>query len=550
MNLLRLWLWGLLLLAVGGVAANGGHGSTEGSVRDTTHAQGNAGFGHEVTIENGDDLVIIKHDEGTRTAETFPSAEILFLESADEQSAKVVKEGDVVIDIFIIMKKMNFLTAMVVAILVVLITALGAIGGIGGGAILLPLFVMVGGFETKHAVPLSNFIIFSSTVVAFGCNCRKSHPDHPNRPLINVELAVMLEIMTIAGTVFGVLLNTVCPTSVVSICASLIILFLTFKMTRKAMRMHREEQQQRLFKGHPSQQDAYCSKVNSKEQDHADEASSGETQHKEPLRSWRSAEMQNNFGDAEKGPLLEVLGCRKAATSDKHVFEASYSSLPSQSEEFEASPSKDRFSTPWHFLGLLVVAECLVIVSQLLRRAANAGDHIFFLTVAPLPFLVILTALTGIAIVRSHADHAASDCLHGEIHWTPARVVVYPAIGCVAGILAGLLGIGGGIVKAPLMLHLGIAPVVARATSLTMILFTSFSCVIQYFLLGRITLCTSLLAMFLGVLGALLGELLVHDIKKYNRASLIVFILAVGMFLSLPPMIWVTFGEVSHDVAS
>ncbi len=35
----------------------------------------------------------------------------------------------------------------------------------------------------------------------------------------------------------------------------------------------------------------------------------------------------------------------------------------------------------------------------------------------------------------------------GDIHWTARRVRKYPAICSVAGIFAGLLGIGGGMVK-------------------------------------------------------------------------------------------------------
>jgi uncharacterized membrane protein YfcA len=41
--------------------------------------------------------------------------------------------------------------------------------------------------------------------------------------------------------------------------------------------------------------------------------------------------------------------------------------------------------------------------------------------------------------------------------------------------VAGLFGLGGGVVKAPLMLELGVLPEVAAATSTTMIAFTSMA---------------------------------------------------------------------------
>lgn len=35
----------------------------------------------------------------------------------------------------------------------------------------------------------------------------------------------------------------------------------------------------------------------------------------------------------------------------------------------------------------------------------------------------------------------------GEVEWTPARTVVYPALCSIAGLVAGMFGVGGGIVK-------------------------------------------------------------------------------------------------------
>ena len=61
----------------------------------------------------------------------------------------------------------------------------------------------------------------------------------------------------------------------------------------------------------------------------------------------------------------------------------------------------------------------------------------------------------------------------GDINWTPRTTLTYPAACSCAGVIAGMFGVGGGIVKGPLMLHLGVLPEVAAATSATMILFTA-----------------------------------------------------------------------------
>jgi uncharacterized membrane protein YfcA len=54
-----------------------------------------------------------------------------------------------------------------------------------------------------------------------------------------------------------------------------------------------------------------------------------------------------------------------------------------------------------------------------------------------------------------------------------------------AGLSAGLLGIGGGMVQGPLMLEMGMLPQVQRATSATMVFFTSSSAAVLFLLAGN-----------------------------------------------------------------
>jgi uncharacterized membrane protein YfcA len=53
--------------------------------------------------------------------------------------------------------------------------------------------------------------------------------------------------------------------------------------------------------------------------------------------------------------------------------------------------------------------------------------------------------------------------------WTPVTTFFMTLISFFAGILAGLLGIGGGILFGPVMLEYGVLPEVAAATSSFMI---------------------------------------------------------------------------------
>ena len=88
----------------------------------------------------------------------------------------------------------------------------------------------------------------------------------------------------------------------------------------------------------------------------------------------------------------------------------------------------------------------------------------------------------------------------GDIVWTPETTLQYPLLCSGSGVIAGMFGVGGGIVKGPLMLHLGVLPEVAAATSATMILFTSCAsrCMPASLLRTTLSIC--------GTISAVLGS--------------------------------------------
>lgn len=45
--------------------------------------------------------------------------------------------------------------------------------------------------------------------------------------------------------------------------------------------------------------------------------------------------------------------------------------------------------------------------------------------------------------------------VEGDVEWNPLNTVRYPCICFFAGFFAGMFGVGGGIVKGPLMLEMG-----------------------------------------------------------------------------------------------
>lgn len=68
----------------------------------------------------------------------------------------------------------------------------------------------------------------------------------------------------------------------------------------------------------------------------------------------------------------------------------------------------------------------------------------------------------------------------GDVKWDEKATLVYPFLCIAAGVIAGLLGVGGGVVKGPLMLEVGLyiacIALPIRASHGECILSLSFPC--------------------------------------------------------------------------
>ena len=77
-----------------------------------------------------------------------------------------------------------------------------------------------------------------------------------------------------------------------------------------------------------------------------------------------------------------------------------------------------------------------------------------------------------------------------DIIWNDKIFIIYPIYSFISGVMAGLLGIGGGLIIGPLLLELGMHPIVSTATSNFMVVFTSSSTSIQFIIFVCINLNT------------------------------------------------------------
>ena len=89
------------------------------------------------------------------------------------------------------------------------IVVLASSSGIGGGALLVPLYLVILDFPTSSAVALSNITIVGSTFVNLAINIFRYHPIRHADSLINWNLILIMEPSTILGAVLGGYINKV-----------------------------------------------------------------------------------------------------------------------------------------------------------------------------------------------------------------------------------------------------------------------------------------------------------------------------------------------------
>ena len=168
------------------------------------------------------------------------------------------------------------------------------------------------------------------------------------------------------------------------------------------------------------------------------------------------------------------------------------------------------------------------------------GQEYWAITIVAVISLIGISVLAGRRLVGKEEEHvhlADSPELEpadGDVRWLPHIAAAALARTLLAGIIAGLMGVGGGIVLGPMMLQLGMLPQVSSATTGTMVLLTSSCAATGFILSGVAPLHHSIVFGIVTMLGGCLGKhAFSHLVKKHGCASLIVLLLGGMIGLSM-----------------
>ncbi|RLN60113.1 hypothetical protein BBJ28_00016418 [Nothophytophthora sp. Chile5] len=442
-------------------------------------------------------------------------------------------------------------------------TALGSGCGVGGGGLLVPMYIFFIGLSPKHAIPLSKATIFGNAVASYYFNFNRKHPSkyrsvllrslipgpptdylvtlgavNPKLPMINYQVSGIMEPTTLIGAIFGVMMNHVFPDWLILVLLVTLLSYITYKTAVKGNK--------RFDVSIAARQWLAKTRRNKK-------ARQIRREDEEDFRSLPPLiEHEPTSSDALVGGL------------DKHNFGTFPADDDQWSERRGAIERREMSVFPVKYIAALVLSWLVVLVQSLLRGghgapsaigvACNSPDY-WLLTFLPLMLLVLITAWVGYQLRLLNRQKVLSDYpfVEGDIHWIKRRTLIFPTLCTMAGVAAGLLGIGGGMVKGPIMLEMGILPPVQSATANFMILFTSSSTTLQFAINGQFPGERQYDYMawfaFVGCLGGFCGQKVVaYIVKKYKRESIMVYILAATIGLSAIAMGFVGLQSTMRDV--
>jgi len=404
------------------------------------------------------------------------------------------------------------LVRVVFGVLLITFGAAGAAGGgIGGGGLYVPLLLIVIGFNAKEAVAISQGCIVGAAIAHLLLNAPKKHP-LLDIPVIDYAALLVLEPMLLTGALFGVMFNGMLPSVVILLILIFVLSLGAYKTGKRALRITRSEKTQSMVQ-------------------------------------------LKGLNDTKDQTPQNVEMVSSDSETDAENAGAGTTAVKATEDESEAAATSVMAWEwiEWKKLGMVAMLWVVLSVGVIIRGSTPNASSLagipfcsagFWGVYAAIPCVQIcFSAFFGyLEINRTDFDDAvalqrtSSKTLldYPEVVWNWVNVARYMIYAFVCGLLAGCLGIGGGLVLSPLLLELGFYPAVASGISGMAVLVTSTSALFAYGLAERVYWQFVILLMPLTFISTMVGKVLIDRYaERNNKQSAIIWSVAIFLVLCL-----------------
>jgi len=507
-------------------------------------------------------------------------------------------------------------------------------GGIGGGGVLVPTYILFLKFHPKYAIPLSNCTILGSSISNLALNAFKRHPQ-ADRPLIDWDIMLMMEPLTIFGALIGTFINVVSPPWLITILLVIVLVLTAIKTLVKGFKSFAKESEKLAQKnaeqnGQPAgykaltagskdkmgyQPPAHAAYGNQGKRDPTLEAipldPTGGRETAATVLAWTPEEVKQWWRrslppgcqeylsivdeceldgadlldldmeslmqfDVKKMLIMKILRRIKMLKKSLGIPENYKASGPAEVKTLgpkDADPRMEkavaegntalidileieRYHATWKIcLMFLLMGGCLTLTvlkggQHFNLLDVHCGQTLYWVltfAVVPWVFGISVIARNYLVDMYEQKENCGYEYLPHDVRWDARATVVYPLICSTAGLCAGMFGIGGGIIKGPLMLQMNVLPAVTSGTSASMILFTSSMASVSYILFGQLNYHYAWILALEGLIFTAIGQIALNKIVAYyQRASLIILVIGLVVAMSAVMMGWESFHYITE----
>ena len=348
--------------------------------------------------------------------------------------------------------------------------------GLGGGLLFIPVLLLIMNFYPHEAIPISKIVIFAGALTSFIQNTKVKRPGR-NSKALNYNLVIVNAPNLLLGTVLGVTLNKILPGSLILFFLCLLLLYYCFKIFKTFLKLYKAESNMELH--------SMSSQFNS--------------------ISHRSD--NNDINQQEDRPI-----------------------------DYELQ--KDRYLLRWDKLKYILVPFLIMAGLSILRESQIVSKCSSLYWILMFAFLIIVLIYDYFIYDHIQTEYNYRKIINfpydeKDINWTNKTIIKLCSIGFIAGFIAGVIGIGGGVVLGPILLDLGIHPIVGTVTTNMLVLITSSSTTFQFILFKMLNIQYGIICIIFSALGSYCGTYLVNKyVKKTGKQSFIVLILFSVVIIS------------------
>ncbi|XWV24932.1 hypothetical protein QJ856_gp0849 [Tupanvirus deep ocean] len=394
----------------------------------------------------------------------------------------------------IIFDKNTYPTDIATVFLIFVMSIFTTIAGVGGGSLYVSIFMLINNFEINVAIPLSVSTIVGSTAVRVIYFYNKEQPTVQGRSLI-YYFPILIIVPFIANTSFvGIIFEKLFPKIISFIVILLLLGYSFYKTFLNGIKKYLDRKKNHLQIG----------------------------------SDYNKSESYSNIGTSitidgiELGPKKYVHNEETTQIElDGIIIYGNNSIHRTVHDNAKDSIKKNILTT----LLLLIMIIIVTIFSVVRKNYSICSYKYAIISIIQLTFVFLFGILIYIFIkyeqrVRQDNNYLSTE---SDILFTKLNIIKLILISSITGVLATYIGIGGGTLIVPLMIHLGISPDVVVATSSMAAFFTSVISTANYAIESKIMLIYAVVYMLFSALGSCVGIIIFKYINK-SKQYLIVFI--------------------------